>query len=102
MKIKYPTKITNQKLYEICDTTPLSVRVISARWRLFGHILRGPENAPAALALNYAAFGSAQLQPRRGRHKTNLLNIIRNDLNKIPVDKFDPNPYLHQKLKLKT
>ena len=100
LKIKWPTTITNDKLYEICDTTPLSGRVKASRWRMLGHILRGPENAPAALALNYAVVGSAHLEPRSGRPKDNLLSVIRSDINRIPVNMFDENEYLHQKLKL--
>ena len=101
LKIKWPTTITNEKLYKLCSTTPLSDRVKSSRWRLLGHILRSPEDTPAALALSYAVAGSSHLKGRLGRHKINLLSLIRKDINRIPVDIFSENELLHQKLKLK-
>ena len=102
LKIKWPTIITNDKLYEICSSTPLSERVKSSRWKMLGHILRSPENTPAALALNYAVCGTKELKGRRGRHKTNLLSIIKKDISRIPVDRKNPNPHLHYKLQLKS
>ena len=101
LKIKWPTTITNEKLYKLSSTTPLSDRVKSSRWRLLGHILRSPEDTPAALALSYAVAGSSHLKGRLGRHKINLLSLIRKDINRIPVDIFSKNELLHQKLKLK-
>ena len=101
LKIKWPTRITNEKLYDICATTPLSSRVKASRWKMFGHILRGPENAPAALALNYAVVGCKNLPTRgRGNHKTSLLSTIRKDISRIPVDLLSNTTELHQKLKL--
>jgi len=45
--IFYPNTISNAKLYESCNLKPISAYVIKARWTLFGHILRLPENTPA-------------------------------------------------------
>jgi hypothetical protein len=101
LKIKWPNTITNKKLYEICSTRPLSERVKDSRWKMLGHILRSPENTPAALALSYAVGGTNHLKGRRGRHKINLLSLIRNDISRIPVDRFSKNQYLQQKLQLK-
>ena len=101
LKIRWPTTITNEKLYKICATRPLSERVKHSRWKMLGHILRSPENTPAALALSYAVAGTNHLKGRRGRHKINLLSQIRNDINRIPVDKFSVHEYLHHKLQLK-
>ena len=83
LKIRYPNKISNIKLYKLCSTTPLSERVKIARWKMFGHILRSPENSPAALALHFAVSGCSQYAGRRGRHKTNLLSVLRNDIKRI-------------------
>ena len=83
LKIKYPNRISNVKLYTICSTKPLSARVKIARWRMFGHVLRSPENTPAALALHFAVVGSSIYKGRRGRHQTNLLSILRNDISRI-------------------
>ena len=101
LKIKWPTTITNEKLYEVCSTRPLSERVKDSRWKMLGHILRSPEDTPAALALSYAVAGTNHLKGRRGRHKINLLQLIRKDISRIPVDRFSDNHYLRQKLSLK-
>ena len=68
---------------------------------MLGHILKSPEETPAALALNYAVVGANHLKGRKGRHKINLLSLIRNDISRIPVDRFSDNIYLRQKLSLK-
>jgi hypothetical protein len=102
LNIRYPTVISNKKLYEICQTKPLSQRVKLARWRLFGHILRMPENSPAALSLYFAVAGCQDLKGRRGRHRMNLLNILGSDINRIPIDRSSTNIHRHAKLKLKT
>ena len=47
---------------------------------MFGHVLRLPENSPAALALVYALDG-CQAESRRGRHQINLFVTIKSDLN---------------------
>ena len=101
LNIKYPNNISNKKLYDLCSTTPLSKRVKLSRWKMFGHILRSPENSPAALSLYFAVVGSADLRGRRGRHQTNLLTILRNDINRIPVDRNSENVNRHNKLTLK-
>ena len=47
---------------------------------MLGHVLRLPENSPAALALVYALDG-CHAKSRRGRHQINLFNTIKSDLN---------------------
>ena len=81
LNIRWPATITNIKLYDLCNITALSTRVKVARWRMFGHILRSPENSPAALALSFAVVGSKSHKGRRGAHKMNLLKTIRKDLS---------------------
>ena len=102
LNIKYPTTITNVKLYEKCNTTPLSHRVKKSRWRMFGHILRSPENSPAALSLHFAVSQLSELKGRRGRHRINLLSVLRDDLNRIPIDLTSTKPTRHNKLSLKS
>ena len=102
LKIKWPTTITNVKLYEICKTIPLSLRVKTSRWKMFGHILRSPENSPAALSLQFAVSQISELKGRRGRHRINLLTILRDDLNRIPIDFSSENSNRHKKLSLKS
>ena len=62
-------------------TTPLSERISLSRWRMLGHILRSPENSPASLALSFAVEGSCGYKSRRGRHQTNLFNVLKTDLS---------------------
>ena len=101
LNIKYPTTIRNDKLYETCNTTKLSTRVKISRWKMFGHVLRSPQNSPAALALHFAVEG-CPLKGRRGAHRKNLLKELRDDIDRIPIDRSSPNPDRHYKLSLET
>ena len=98
LKIHYPNRISNEKLYALCSTKPLSDRVKIARWKMLGHILRSPVNSPAALALSFAVEGSSELKGRRGRHQTNLLTTIRKDISRIHLS---DNQHIQQKVALK-
>ena len=51
--IKYPNIMTNRKLYESCNERPLSITILEARWKLFGHILRRNRNIPANKTMTY-------------------------------------------------
>ena len=52
-----------------------------SRWTMLGHVLRFPENSPAAASLTFAVEGSEMFKYRCRRHQTNLLNMIKCDLN---------------------
>ena len=69
---------------------------------MFGHILRSPENSPAALSLHFAVSQISELNGRRGRHRINLLTVLRDDLQRIPIDRSSSNPYRYNKLSLKS
>ena len=45
--IKQPQRISNSNLYERCECREISTDVMDMRWRLFGHVLRFDEKAPA-------------------------------------------------------
>ena len=79
LNFKWPYIISNDALYERCEVTPLTDRIDLARWTMLGHVLRLPENSPAALALTYSLDGCSA-KSRRGRHQTNLFNTIKSDL----------------------
>ena len=70
LNIKWPNKISNKKLYDVCDVgETLSWRAISLRWSLFGHILRLDEEVPARKAMTlYCNHAKGS----RGRPKTTL------------------------------
>ena len=79
--IKWPTGvISNANLYERCGSRPLSERVAQSRWKLFGHILRSPENTPAQVALLFAV--NNDLKGRVGRHQNNLFDVLREDIKR--------------------
>ena len=72
--------ISNEALYKRCNTRPLSEMVAEARWNMLGHVLRMDRNAPAQRALQYAVEGAQMYSGRRGRHTTNLLDILKADM----------------------
>ena len=77
----YPNVIRNVTLYKRCEVVPLSERVARARWRMLGHILRSDNNSPAQLALHFAVESQSLMRGRVGRHQSNLLKTILNDLS---------------------
>ena len=81
LNYKYPNIISNENLYKRCNCEPLSVRVHRSRWRMFGHVLRGPENGPAFSSLTFAV-NTLQYPGRRGRPQSNLFSLIVNDLKR--------------------
>ena len=75
--VVWPEKISSQDLYERCRVKPISFRIKTQRWQLFGHVLRRDENIPANLAMkDYFREG----QKYSGRPPTSLQTTINNDL----------------------
>ncbi|XP_078576824.1 uncharacterized protein LOC144862312 [Branchiostoma floridae x Branchiostoma japonicum] len=72
--------VSNNTLYRICNTIPLSEKAEQARWSMFGHILRMPQDTPAQKALEYAILGSKRFKARKGRDCVNLLSLLKADL----------------------
>ena len=46
------TYISNQNLYKLSKQNMLSLDILTARWKLFGHILRSNIDTPANKAMN--------------------------------------------------
>ena len=82
LNYRYPNIISNMNLFKRCNAEPLSVRVVSdrSRWRMLGHVLRGPIDGPAYSSLVFAAK-TLQYQGRLGRPQSNLFSLILLDLN---------------------
>ena len=80
LNYKNPHIISNRNLYKRCNTEPLSARVDRNRWRMLGHVLRGPVDGPAYSSLVFAV-NTLQYQGRRGRPQSNLFSLILNDLS---------------------
>ena len=49
---------------------------------MLGHVLRSDNCTPAYQSFMFAAFGCNDLKGRKGRHRTNLFDIIVKDLNR--------------------
>ena len=79
--IFYPGVISNKELYRRCETVPITERVRKARWTLLGHVLRMDDNCPAFLSICFAIEQSQILKGRRGRPRSNLLDMIKSDLS---------------------
>ncbi len=80
LNYKYPHVISNINLYKRCNSEPLSARVERSRWRMLGHVLRGPVDGPAYTSLVFAV-NSLRMPGRVGRPQSNLFSLIRRDLN---------------------
>ncbi|GFO26876.1 endonuclease-reverse transcriptase [Plakobranchus ocellatus] len=84
--IRYPTIISNASLYKKCRKAPLSMQVLEARWRLFGHVLRRDRNIPANKAM---LFYFSDNKRARGRPPTTLPITLNNDLEKLVATKLE-------------
>ena len=80
--IHWPHPISNTALYRRCRCHPVSEDVKSARWRLFGHMLRMTRDTPAQQAIHYyfADTGDATF---RGRPRTSLPTALSADLRRV-------------------
>ena len=91
---KYPSVISNNNLYKRCNTESLSAQVARERWRMLGHVLRGPEDGPAYSSLVFAV-NSLQMQGRIGRPQTNLFSLVQRDLQDRNMLLNDINDLVH-------
>ena len=80
--IHWPHRISNTALYRRCRCRPISENVKSARWRLFGHVLRMPLDAPAQQAIDYY-FADTGVGTFRGRPRTTLHTALSADLRRV-------------------
>ena len=84
MDIKYPTKISNTKLYSKTGEKPISETMRRSRWKLLGHILRRDNKIPANMAMelyfNEDIRGSKKF---RGARRTTLPTVLNADLARI-------------------
>jgi hypothetical protein len=73
---KWFDKITNEQLYKRSETTPVSLQVVHARWRLFGHTLRLGEDTPARMAM---AYYFNKDHPGRKGNRTTIASVLSNE-----------------------
>ena len=81
MGIKYPTIISNKKLYKKTGEEPVSLTEKKGRWRLLGHILRRDQQIPANQAMTYY-FKQTNNTGFRGKPRTTLPTKLDEDLVK--------------------
>ena len=80
--IWYPAKIKNITLCKRTNSTPLGISVLRARWRLFGHVLRLDQSAPANLSM--CSYFKPSTEPTwRGKRGTTLAVVLRHDLELV-------------------
>ena len=84
LNINYPTKIRNERLYEICNEIPISITILKARFKLFGHILRRYKDIPANKIME---FYFTKINPTdknfKGSERTNLPSTLARDLDTL-------------------
>ena len=78
--IKYPTRISNEKLYKVTGEKPISYTMREQRWELFGHILRRDRSIPAFKAMELY-FTNIKAKGFRGKPRTTLPKVLNEDLN---------------------
>ena len=78
--IRYPTRISNEKLYEVTGEKLISHTMRKQRWELFGHILRRERNIPAFKAMELY-FKKIKAKGFRGKPRTTLPKVLNEDLN---------------------
>ena len=83
--IQWPHKISNNKLYKITRTKPLSITIIERRWKLLGHILRLPAACPARKAMRYY-FEERTNKIFRGRRRTTIVCTLNEDNKRTKGD----------------
>ena len=82
---QWPHKISNNKLYKITGTKPLSITITERRWKLLGHSLRLPANCPARKAIRYN-FEERTNKIFQGRGKTTIVSTLNKDIKRTKGD----------------
>ena len=65
MTIRWPMKISNEELYRVTSTKPVSETIRERRWRYIGHILRREPSSHVRVALTWKPEG----RRKKGRPK---------------------------------
>ena len=88
LNIKYPARISNQNLYKLSKQNILSLDILTARWKLFGHILRSNLDIPANKAMNNY-FDSTKLTKFKGRPRTTLPTTLNQDIKRTKLNQYN-------------
>ena len=78
LNVKWPKKISSEKVYRISKVKPWSKRVQKQRLTWFGHLCRLHPDVPAKKALKYA---KENYKKTRGRPRLKWINLMEKQLN---------------------
>ena len=95
INIKWPKKISNEKLYRITQQEKWSDKIRSRRLRWYGHAERLPEESPAKIALEEAR---RKVKKNRGGQQITWLAIIEKDLKKLNITPEDARKYVKDRI----
>ena len=82
--IQWPHKISNNKLYKITRTKPLSITMAERRWKLLRHTLRLPADCLARKTMRYF-FEERTSKILRGR-RTITVSTLNEDIKRTTQD----------------
>ena len=80
-RIPWAHKISNEKLYKITGTKPLSITITERRWKLLGHILRLPNDCLARKAMRYYIEERTN-KVFRERRRTSIVTTLNEDMKR--------------------
>ena len=73
--------MSNKVVYKKTDEIPISLTILSARWKLFGHILRLPHDTQAQMSMQH--YFTPSTKPKfRGRPRTTLPLTLSQDITR--------------------
>ena len=89
--IYYPERISNQELYHLTESKPISVGITELRWTMLGHTLRLPQETPGNKAIKQyyrrkvAQSDTPRKSTRRGRVLTTIPRLLQLDIQKLSM-----------------
>jgi len=83
LNIYYPLKITNLKLYDMCDAKPISIDITEYRMRLFGHVLRSQDDTPAQIMMKM--YFNPTMKQFKKNIPTSIVTALRKDLKLVNI-----------------
>jgi hypothetical protein len=92
--IYYPHRISNEKLYEVTKTRPLTIDITKARWKMFGHALRMDERTPARKAMKYYFETPENCERFRGRKRATIVTTLNRDI--VRTKEYNTNFYISE------
>ena len=79
--IKWPHRITNNKLYQVSETESLSIAITERKWELPGHILRLPADCPEGKDIT-SYFEERTNKKFIGRRRATIVTTIDKDIRR--------------------